>query len=121
MVNVLVVEDETDLRELIVDEVESMGHRATTARDGKEALQCLTRMQPQLILCDINMPNMNGYEFRRTLGDKFPHLSRVPFVFVSAYAEPEDIADGLITGADFYVTKPIDFDKLSGRINELVR
>ena len=121
MVNVLVVEDEADLRELIVDEVESMGHRTTVARDGLEALQHLEKDEPQIILSDIGMPRMNGYELRNQIRNKFPNLARVPFVFVSAYSEREDVADGLIAGADHYVTKPIDFEALRGHILSLVR
>ena len=120
MADLLVVEDEHDLRELIVDEVESMGHVVTVARDALEALRSLETETPQIILSDINMPKMNGYQFRSEITKRFPNLARVPFVFVSAYAERSDVADGLIAGADHYFTKPIDFDALRGYLHSLV-
>ncbi len=120
MADILVVEDEPDLRELIADEIECMGHSATVARDGREALKCLATKEPQVILSDINMPDMNGCEFRRELVKNFSHLGNVPFVFVSAYAERNDIADAMEVGADHFITKPIDFDSLREVVQTLV-
>ena len=120
MADVLVVEDEPLLRELIVDEVESMGHSATVAGDGLEALKCLATTRPQVILSDINMPNMNGCEFRQELVQNFSHLKHVPFIFVSAYAEQDDVADAMAVGADHFVTKPIDFDSLRDLVQSLI-
>lgn len=95
-----------------------MGNQLTTARNGEEALQCLAMKPPKIILCDINMPKLNGYQFRKEMKNRFPHLKTVPFIFVSAYSDETDIADGLITGADHYVTKPIDFDELKGIVRD---
>lgn len=119
MARILVVEDERDLRDLIVDEVESMGHEVIVASNGEEALHCAAAKHPQVILSDINMPKLNGYQFRRELSSKHPHLAHLPFIFVSAYAEESDIADGLIAGANHYVTKPINFDSLRGLISDV--
>lgn len=119
MAEILIVEDEADLRELIADEIECLGHSVTVARDGKEALQQLASKQPQVILSDINMPNMNGCEFRQEVLQNFPHLSHVPFVFVSAYAEREDIANAMDVGADHFVVKPIDFEVLHELVSNL--
>ncbi len=119
MAKVLLVEDDADLRELIADQIEDMGHDVVVASDGKEGLQRAAAERPQIILSDIGMPNMNGYEFRQQLTDRYPHMKKLPFVFVSAYADEVDIADGLIAGADRYITKPIDFDLLRNWLNEL--
>ncbi|MEL6964683.1 MAG: response regulator [Pseudomonadota bacterium] len=119
MAKVLIVEDERDLSELIMDEVESMGHEVYVANNGEEALHFCATRKLDLILSDINMPKLNGYQFRRELTNKHPHLAKLPFIFVSAYSEESDIADGLITGADHYVTKPIDFDALRGLITDV--
>ncbi|MEM9670834.1 MAG: response regulator [Pseudomonadota bacterium] len=118
MTDILVVEDEADLCDLIADELECEGHRVTTARNGEEALHCLATKSPKIILCDINMPKLNGFQFRKAMMNQFPHFREVPFIYVSAYSEQEDIADGLITGADHYVTKPIDFDELKGIVRD---
>lgn len=119
MAKVLIVEDEGDLRELIAGEVEDMGHEVIVAQNGEEALQCAVTGNPQVILSDINMPRMNGYQFRQELVKRHPHLGKLPFIFVSAYADQSDIADGLIAGADNYVTKPIDFNSLRGLIKDV--
>ena len=121
MAEILVVEDETEIREIIAGEVEDMGHKVTQAGDGAEALQCLSAKTPQIILSDINMPNMNGYQFRQELTKKHPHLKSVPFFYISAYADQADIADGLIAGANNYITKPINFEKRRGDINDALR
>ena len=120
MADILIIEDEPDLRELIVDEVEGMGHSATAAGDGLEALKCLATTRPQVILSDINMPNMNGCAFRQELVENFSHLKHVPFIFVSAYAERDDVADAMAVGADHFVTKPIDFDSLRDLVQSLI-
>lgn len=120
MADILVVEDEPLLRELIVEEVESMGHAAAIASDGAEALKYLATHHPQVILSDINMPNMNGCAFRQQIVENFSHLKNVPFIFVSAYAEQDDISDAMAVGADHFVTKPIDFDSLRDLVQTLI-
>lgn len=120
MTDILVFEDEIDLCELIADELESEGHQVTVAHNGEEALQRLATKRPKVILSDINMPKLNGYQFREAMIKKYPHFKDVPFIYVSAYSEEADIADGLITGADHYVTKPIDFEQLKGHIDDSV-
>lgn len=119
MAYVLVVEDDEELLDLLVCELEDMGHRVVSATNGAEGLKQAGTQPPDIILSDINMPQMNGYQFRRKLTETHPKLSKLPFIFVSAYAEESDIADGLITGADYYITKPIDFRMLEGRIKSL--
>jgi CheY-like chemotaxis protein len=119
MAKVLLVEDENDLRELMAQEIADMGYQVVVARNGEEAIQQAGRENPNLILSDINMPKMNGYQFRRELTNRYPHLRNLPFVFVSAYADETDIADGLIAGANHYVTKPINFDALRGLLADL--
>ncbi|NJO38799.1 MAG: response regulator [Rhizobiales bacterium] len=121
MAKVLLVEDENDMRELMVQEIEDMGYEVVAAKNGEEAVHCAGRESPHVILSDINMPKMNGYEFRRELTSRHPHLRHLPFVFVSAYADEADIADGLIAGANHYITKPINFDVLRGLLADLSR
>jgi len=119
MAKVLVVEDEGDLRELIAGEVEDMGYEVIVAQNGVEALQRVVIDRPQVILSDINMPKMNGYQFRQELTKKHPEFTKLPFIFVSAYADKTDIADGLIAGANHYITKPIDFNSLRGLLKDV--
>jgi DNA-binding response OmpR family regulator len=120
MARILVIEDETDLREIIVAELNDMGHETIEAADGQQGLQQILSSKPDLILADINMPKVNGYQLRCQLQKNHPQHAAIPFVFVSAFADEEDIADGLIVGADHYLTKPINFDQLEGWINNFV-
>ncbi|MEL6475749.1 MAG: response regulator [Pseudomonadota bacterium] len=121
MANIVVVEDEKDLRELIVEELVDQGHDVHEASNGAEGLALIARISPDIVLADINMPRMNGYEMRSQLVSNHPELAKRPFIFVSAYSEKSDIADGMILGASHYITKPIDFDALSGWVKSLTQ
>lgn len=92
-----------------------------TATNGSEGLEAIRRQHPDIVLADINMPKMNGYEMRQRLMDSNPDLAKKPFIFVSAFAEKCDVADGLLLGADHYITKPIDFDALRAWVSSLTR
>lgn len=119
MAKILVVEDEPELRELIIAELEFSGHRAIEAADGEQGLQKILNEAPDIILADINMPKMNGHQLRGCLQRNHPQHAKIPFLFVSALADETDIADGQMIGIDHYVTKPIDFEQLRGWIREL--
>ncbi len=121
MAKILVIEDEPELRELIVAELEDFGHRTIAAPDGVQGLQRILTESPDVILADINMPKMNGHQLRGCLQQDHPQHAKIPFMFVSALADETDIADGKMIGVDHYVTKPIDFDQLRGWINDLSR
>lgn len=121
MAKVLVIEDEHELRELIVAELEDYGHRTIQASDGEQGLKKALTDKPDIILADINMPKMNGHQLRGHLKKNHPEHAKIPFMFLSALADPADIADGLMIGADHYLTKPVNFDMLQGWINDLTR
>lgn len=121
MARIVVVEDEHDLRDIISEELEDAGHKVITARNGEEGLEAIRAHKPDIILADINMPKMNGFQMRKKLTDLDPELGKRPFMFVSAFAEKSDIADGLLLGADHYVTKPIDFGILHAWVANLTR
>ena len=119
MAKILVIEDEPELRELIVSELEDFGHRTLEASDGEQGLQKILTERPDIILADINMPKMNGHQLRGVLQNSHPHAAQIPFLFVSALADDADIEDGRMIGVDHYITKPIDFGQLRGWINDL--
>lgn len=121
MAKVLVIEDEQDLREIIVAELEDLGHRTIQAADGEQGLQRTLNDNPDIIVADINMPKMNGHQLRGHLQKNHPEHARIPFMFLSALADPADIADGMMVGVDHYLTKPVNFDMLQGWINDLTR
>ena len=119
MARIALIEDEVDLMDLIREELEDNRHEVETAMNGEAGLQLIRRIRPDIILADINMPKMNGFQLRNELQNNHPDLAEIPFIFVSAFADSNDIADGLIIGASHYITKPIDFDELQGWIMNL--
>ena len=118
MAKIVVVEDETDLREILVDELEEMGHEIVEADDGEKGLTCILDQDPDLILADINMPKLNGRQLRQRLLDDHPKHASIPFVFMSAFADPQDVSEGMNIGATHYFTKPLNYDELEDWIGE---
>lgn len=120
MAKIVVVEDEADLREILVDELEDMGHDIVQAVNGEEGLSVILDETPDLILADINMPKLNGRELRQRLVSDHPKHAAIPFVFMSAFTDQQDIKDGMSTGATRYFTKPLDYDELEGWIGDII-
>ena len=118
MAKIVVVEDEADLREILVEELEDMGHDIAIAVNGEEGLDVIVTQTPDLILADINMPKLNGRELRKRLVSEHPDLAAIPFCFMSAFADQQDIKEGLSTGATHYFTKPLDYGELEDWITE---
>lgn len=121
MAKILVVEDESDLRSAIVDELNDEGHVTIEAGNGLEGLEKLTADIPDIIISDITMPEMNGYQFLRSVKEKHPEFAEIPFVFLTALANRDDELKGLRLGVDEYITKPIDFGLLIARVELALR
>ena len=113
---VLCVEDEHHLRQDIIDELVLAGYNAVGASDGREALALLDAQRPDLILCDISMPRLDGYGFLDAMRSRWPELADVPLVFLTALAGREHVINGKRAGADDYLVKPIDFDLMLATI-----
>jgi len=111
MKTILVVEDDKTLRENIAVFLNEENYNVLMAEDGLDGIQKTIKSLPDLILCDINMPNMNGYDFFKTI-QQISYTSSIPFIFLTARAEKEDIRIGMHLGVDDYITKPFDFDEL---------
>lgn len=107
---ILVVEDEQRLRANVVEELVEAGYEVLDAEDGQDALELLETATPDLILCDITMPRMGGYELLRELRARGNELAEVPFVFLTALSDRIAVIEGRSAGADDYLTKPVDFD-----------
>ena len=116
MAKIIVVEDDVDLRGLLVEELEDAGHVIFEAGDGVEGLATIKAENPDVIISDIGMPRMDGYQLRERLR-RCPRFSNTPFFFVSALAFQEAIEEGLSIGADEFLSKPVDFDVLLARID----
>ncbi len=116
MAKIVVIEDDPDLRELLVGELEDAGHSIFEASDGAEGLATIKVESPDVIISDIGMPHMDGYQLRQRL-ENCPRFSNTPFFFVSALAFQQAVDKGLSIAADNYLTKPVDFGILLSRIN----
>ena len=113
---ILCVEDEGRLRQDIIDELLIAGYNALGAANGREALTLLDARRPDLILCDISMPRLDGFGFLETMRDTRPDLADVPVVFLTALGGRDHIINGKRAGADDYLVKPIDFDLMLATI-----
>lgn len=113
---VLVVDDEANIRELLRQELEAGGYQVIEARDGIEAIRLAKRDRPNLILLDIMMPGMNGFEVAAVLRSA-PETSDLPIMILSIV---DDRPRGKAVGADSYLSKPIDVDVLLGEIDTLL-
>ena len=120
MAKVLCVEDEPEIRDVIVEELIDFGHDVETAEDGKLGLEAALQFQPDVILSDFLMPRMTGPEMIRTLRDGHPEFSATPCVVISAYANDRHRSEATEAGVTLYLTKPIDFDRLELALNDLL-
>jgi DNA-binding NarL/FixJ family response regulator len=110
---ILCIEDDPETAALIAEELVERGFEVVVAHNGREGLQLLMRFPPDLVLCDIGMPVMTGFEVLQSLSELGPRFSKIPLIFLTALANREDELKGRRLGADDYVTKPIDFDRLA--------
>lgn len=118
---ILLVEDEAALRADVVEELNEAGYHAIEAASGEEAIACCAGARPDLVLCDINMPGMSGYEVLEALRTHHPELAGTPFIFLTAFAAPSDVVEGKRAGADDYLVKPIDYDLMLATIEARLR
>ena len=118
MFNILVVDDDKNTRMFLSAVLESAGYNVYTACDGVDALGVMDKEHIDLVVLDIMMPRMDGYEFTRTLREANNNL---PILMVSAKQLPADKHKGFSVGTDDYITKPIDDEEMLYRIKALLR
>ncbi|ARV07429.1 hypothetical protein BTO04_12340 [Polaribacter sp. SA4-10] len=116
MKKILIIEDDNVLRENTAEFIKGQNFDVYIAEDGLMGVQQTLKHLPDLILCDISMPNMNGYDFYKTI-KQIKSTSTIPLVFFSARTEIEDIRSGMQLGADDYITKPFNLYELLKVIN----
>jgi len=107
MKKILLIEDNKDMRENTAEILELSNYQVMTAKNGKEGLELATKEKPDLIICDIMMPVLDGYGVLHMLSKK-PDTAGIPLIFLTAKAERSDFRKGMEMGADDYVTKPFD-------------
>lgn len=119
MAHILVAEDELDIRELINFTLMFGGHTVTTVANGEEAVQKAAEVTPDLILLDVRMPRMTGYEACRKIKEN-ETLKHVPVAFLSAKGQDEEVQNGIDSGAVAYILKPFAPDELVLRVSEIL-
>ena len=115
---ILCIEDDLEAAELIVEELVDQGFEPFTAHDGREGFEAILKHRPDLVLCDVSMPVMSGFEVLERLNEIAPKGGRVPFVFLTAMSEARgrDARPAARRRAG-YVVKPVDFDALNAIIH----
>lgn len=120
MKRILVIEDESDVREIILDILEAEEFSVIGAENGKEGVKLAQEHLPDLVICDVMMPEMDGYDVLKTLREE-KTTSTIPFIFLTAKATRENIRQGMNLGADDYLTKPFSRKDLLGAISSRIQ
>jgi DNA-binding response OmpR family regulator len=115
--HILVVDDEPRYVRAIRINLEASGYRVSTAKDGLSAIDLVAAEEPQLVLLDIKMPGMDGYQVCQHIRE----FSTVPIIMLTALAQDSDKVQGLDAGADDYITKPFSVDELLARVRAALR
>src|SRR5882672_3179742 len=115
---ILIIEDDPTILRVVKDNCATRGHRVLTARNGEAGLDAALNARPDLILLDIMLPKMNGYEICRAIrAEKL----ETPILMLTAKGQEEDIVRGLELGADDYITKPFSMRELMARVQAFLR
>jgi DNA-binding response OmpR family regulator len=119
MAKIVIAEDERDIRDLIMFTLKFAGHDVIAASNGEEAVEKTLQAVPDLILMDVRMPRMSGYEacIRMKAEDSIKHI---PVVFLSAKGQESEVQTGLEAGAIEYILKPFSPDQLTERVNTIL-
>lgn len=120
MKTILVIEDNKEIRENTIELLELKGYHVVSAMNGKIGLDLAKAERPDMILCDIMMPQMNGYEVFAALKEDAATVG-IPFVFVTASVERAEVETGLGMGADGYIRKPFEAKELFDTISSCLK
>lgn len=119
MAKILIAEDERDIRDLVAFTLRFAGYEVFAAANGEEAVELAPRVSPDLILMDVRMPRMTGYEACRVMKLN-PDLKDIPIVFLSAKGQEAEIQQGLEAGAEEYLLKPFAPDQLTSHVKSIL-
>ncbi len=120
MKRILVIDDDARLRAHYTELLRLEGYEIIEARNGREGVERAKADAPDLVICDITMPEMNGHRVLETLRGE-PKTAHLPFVFLTGWSEQEDIRTGMNLGADDYLTKPVVPDELLAAVRARLR
>jgi len=117
---VLVVEDDAGTQTLLRKQLSAKGFEVTVATNGLEGLMQLEQSKPDVIVCDMNMPELDGVGFVRAIKAR-NDTRKIPVIFLTASHDPRHMVDGINVGARFYLTKPYDLNELIWKINRVLQ
>lgn len=120
LAHILVVEDSPVVRMLVEQHLESAGHTVMTASDGNEALQLIAAILPDLILSDLDMPNLDGFGLLSAIRSQ-EHLAKVPVIFLTSFDDMETFRRSAVLGANEFVNKPFNRTVLLNAISSALR
>jgi len=120
MAKILLAEDEKQIGDMVAFKLTNSGHQVVRARDGEEAFTLATAERPDLILLDVMMPILNGFEVLRRLKAD-PALESTPVIMLTAKGRERDVLAGLSAGAADYIVKPFSLKELTARIDAALR
>ena len=116
----LLIDDDPNLILLVKDYLEFRGFKVVTAGNGREALEVLETLLPDMIICDVMMPEMDGYTFVQQVREK-SETEWIPILFLSAKGQSQDRVKGLNTGADVYMVKPFEPEELVAQVESSLK
>lgn len=119
MAKILIAEDERDIRDLITFTLKFAGHEVIATANGEEALHTAEAEVPDLIMMDVRMPKMTGYDACRNMKE-IDALKEIPVVFLSAKGQESEVQAGLDVGAEAYILKPFAPDQLTARVSQIL-
>ena len=119
MAHVLVVEDDPATQRLLQKELAANDFDVTLANDGLDGLMKLETLQPDVIVCDLNMPQLDGLAFAKAIRSN-ERTRQIPVIFLTANSDPRKVIDGINVGARFYVTKPFEMKELLWKIKRVL-
>ena len=118
MARILIIEDDGAQRYDMSQAVSDWGHEVQVACDGISGLQAVKDWHPEVVLSDVNMPGVSGFDLRRFMIMSGTGCTDIVFLFVSSWGNPGMIAEGVEVGADDYITKPVDYALMKSKIVE---
>ena len=117
--SILVIEDEQHVRQLVSRLLIKNGFEVKTARDGLDGLKALEAFEPDLIIADVMMPNLDGLTFVKALKNRRETRS-IPVIFLTAKSEPLAMIEGINVGAKFYITKPFQIEDVLSKVKKVL-
>ncbi|HVO94240.1 MAG TPA: response regulator [Terriglobales bacterium] len=119
MKKILVIEDHADMRELLTWQIELMGFTPVSAKQGREGVEKALAEKPQLIIMDIMMPGMDGWEAAKQIR-AHPEIKDIPILAATALFRDSDLKNCMEAGCNGYIVKPFTFQELQGKVRELI-